>query len=166
MSAIWLQGEEGSPYPFLDPTRRNKLELWVFRSPNFGFKDASSLAAAGKNSMGTFYSTYFPDGMHILQQANVKQAEDYLERAFSDAVTVNVFLPMVEGEDTNHIFEHPPNWNQLTTQEKADLIVINNMIKLICVADFSSHYFKEGSSLSTNFEKLLNKDTRLDINAP
>ena len=52
MSAIWLQGEEGSPYPFLDPTRRNKLELWVFRSPNFGFNDASRLAAAEKNSMG------------------------------------------------------------------------------------------------------------------
>merc|ERR1712163_46212 len=44
MSAIWLQGEEGSLYTFLDPTRRNKLELWVFRSPSFGFKDASSLA--------------------------------------------------------------------------------------------------------------------------
>ena len=57
MSAIWLQGEEGSPYPFLDPTRRNKLELWVFKSPNVAFKDASSLAAAGKNSMGSFYST-------------------------------------------------------------------------------------------------------------
>ena len=28
MSAIWLQGKEGSPFPFLDPTRRNKLELW------------------------------------------------------------------------------------------------------------------------------------------
>ena len=40
------------------------------------------------------------------------------------------------------------------------------MIKLIFVADFSSHYFKEVSSLSTNIENLLNKDTRLDINAP
>ena len=60
MSAIWLQGEDGSPYPFLDPKRRNKLELWVFRIPNFGFKDASSLAAAGKNSMGEFYRCYFP----------------------------------------------------------------------------------------------------------
>ena len=78
MSAIWLQGEEGSPFPFLDPTRRNKLELWVFRSPNFGFKDASSLAAAGKNSMGTFYSTHFPEGMHKLKQSDVKQAKDYL----------------------------------------------------------------------------------------
>ena len=47
-----------------------------------------------------------------------------------------------------------------------DLIVINNMIKLICVADFSSHYFKEVSSLSTKIEEQLNKDSRLDVNAP
>ena len=40
------------------------------------------------------------------------------------------------------------------------------MIKLICVADFSSHYFKEVLSLSTDIEKQLNKDTRLDVNAP
>ena len=40
------------------------------------------------------------------------------------------------------------------------------MIKLICVADFSSHYFKEVSSLSTFLEQVLNKDSRLDINAP
>ena len=59
MSAIWLQGEEDSRYPFLDPTRSNKLELWVFRSPNFGFRDASSLAAAGKNMMSKFYKDYF-----------------------------------------------------------------------------------------------------------
>ena len=59
MSAIWLQGEENSPYPFLDPKRRNELELWVFRSPNFGFRDASSIAASGKNSMGQFYRHFF-----------------------------------------------------------------------------------------------------------
>ena len=64
---------------------------------------------------------------------------------------------MVEEENTKYTFEHPPNWNKLTTQEKADLIVINNMIKLICVADFSSHYFKEVSSLSTSIENLLNR---------
>ena len=52
MSAIWLQGEKVSSYPFLDPNKRNELELWVFRSPNFGFRDASSLAATGKNSVG------------------------------------------------------------------------------------------------------------------
>ena len=73
---------------------------------------------------------------------------------------------MIEEEDINHTFEHPPNWNQLTTQHKADLTVINNMIKLICVADFSSHYFKEVLSLSTDIEEQLNKDTRIDVNAP
>ena len=40
------------------------------------------------------------------------------------------------------------------------------MFKLICVADFSSHYFKEVSSLSTSIEAQLNKDSRLDVNAP
>ena len=40
------------------------------------------------------------------------------------------------------------------------------MIKLKCVADFSSHYFKEVSSLSTSIEAQLNKDSRLDVNAP
>ena len=94
MSAIWLQGEEGSPFPFLDSTKRNKLELWVFRSPTFGFKDASSLAATEKSSMVTFYSTHFPEGMHKLKQSDIKQAGDYLKRAFSDDVSVTVFLPM------------------------------------------------------------------------
>ena len=115
MSAIWLQGEEGSPFPFLDPTKRDKLELWVFRSPNFRFKDTSSLAAAGKNSMGTFYSSHFPEGMHKLKQSDIKQAEEYLERAFSDDVSVTVFLPMIEEEETNHTSEHLPIWIKLTT---------------------------------------------------
>ena len=166
MSAIWLQGEEGSPFPILDPTERNKLELWVFRSPNFGFKDASSLAAAGKNSMETFYSSHFPKGMHKLKQLDIRQAKDYLERAFSDDVSVTMFLPMVEEEETNQTFENPPDWNQLNTQQKADLIDINNMIKLICVANFSSHFFKEVLSLSTKIEEQLSNETKLDVNAP
>ena len=40
------------------------------------------------------------------------------------------------------------------------------MIKLICMADFSFHYSKEVSSLSTSIEAQLNKDSRLDVNAP
>ena len=54
--------------------------------------------------------------MHTLKQSDVKKVKDYLERAFSDDVNVTIFLHMVEEEDTNHTFEHPPNWNQLTTQ--------------------------------------------------
>ena len=77
-----------------------------------------------------------------------------------------MFLGIVEEEESVPTFEHPPNWSQLSSQEKADLIVINNMIKLICVSDFSSHYFKEVSSLNVAIEEQLNKDSRLDINAP
>ena len=104
--------------------------------------------------------------MHKLKPSDIRQAEYYLERAFSDDVSVTVFLPMIEKEDVNPMFEHPPNWNQLNLQEKADLIVINNMMKLICMADFSSHYFKEVSLLSTSIEAQLNKDSRLNVNAP
>ena len=104
--------------------------------------------------------------MHKLKLSDIRQAEDYLERAFSDDVSVTVFLPMIEEEDVNPKLKHPPNWNQLNLQEKVDLIVINDMIKLISVADFSSHYFREVSSLSTKIEEELNKDSRLDVNAP
>ena len=76
MSAIWLQGEDNSNYPFLDPARSNQLELWVFRSPNFGFKDASSLAAAGKNIMGKFYRDHFPPGLHKLPDSDITKAEE------------------------------------------------------------------------------------------
>ena len=81
--------------------------------------------------MGNFYRSYFPEGKHKLKLPDVKQAEDYLERAFSDNVSVTVFLPMVEEDEKNSTFEHPPIWNHLNSQVKADIIVINNMIKLI-----------------------------------
>ena len=96
--------------------------------------------------MEDFYRSYFPEGKHKLKPPDIKQAEDYLERAFSDNVSVTVFLPMVEEEESNPTFEHPPNWSQLNSQEKADLIIINSMIKLTCVSDFSLQYFKEASS--------------------
>ena len=105
-----------SPYPFLDPNRRNELELLVFRSPNFGFRDASSLAAAGKNSMGQFYRQFSPEGMHKLKPQDIAQAEDYLERAFSDEVSVTAFLPMIEAEDINPTLDHPQNWDKLSNQ--------------------------------------------------
>ena len=107
--------------------------------------------------MGQFYRQFFPEGIHKLNPQDISQAEEYLERAFSDDVSVTVFLPMIEAEDINPTFEHPKNRDKLSNQEKADLSVINNMIKLICVADFSSHYFKEVSSLSNQLSKSLTK---------
>ena len=91
---------------------------------------------------------------------------EILEKAFSDDVLNPIFLSMIEEEEMNPTFPHPENWNELTLEEKGDLIVIDLQIKIICVADFSSHYFKEISSLSKIVEDTLNKDTRLDINKP
>merc|ERR1712240_532583 len=166
MSAIWLQGDPNSKFLFLDPKSPNKLELWVFRSPNFGFKDASSLAAAGKNMMCQFYQEHFPEGPHKLSPEELKKVAEILQKAFSDDVLNPIFLPMIEEEDKKPTFPDPDNWNDLTLEEKGDLMVIVLQIKIICVADFSSHYFKEISSLSKLVEDLLNKDTRLDINKP
>ena len=98
--------------------------------------------------MGQFYRQFFSRRYPQIKPQDIEQAEDYLERAFSDDVSVTVFLPMIEAEDINPTFKHPQNWDKLSNQEKADLIVINNMIKLICIANFRSHYFKEDSSLS------------------
>ena len=114
--------------------------------------------------MGNLYRKFFPEGQHKLKPQDIKQAKDYLERAFRNDVSVTIFLPMVEEEENIPTFKHPPNWNKLSSQDKADLIGINNMIKLIYVADFCSHYFKEVSSLSTTIEQVVNKDSRLDIN--
>ena len=69
----------------------------MFRSPNVGFKDASNLAAAGKIVM----EVHFPERVHKLKLSDIRQADDYLERAFSDDVSVKVFLPMIKEEDVD-----------------------------------------------------------------
>ena len=109
MRATWLQGEEGSSCPFLDPNRINELELWVFRSQNYGFGDALRLAAAGKNNMGQFYRQILSESVQKLRPTDIDQAEDHLERAFSDDVKLTILLPTIEAEDNNPTFEHPPN---------------------------------------------------------
>ena len=73
---------------------------------------------------------------------------------------------MVEDEDRSPTFRHPDYWSQLTTEEKADQMVILNQFKIISIAGFSSHYFKEISSLNRSIEETLNKDLRLDKNKP
>ena len=87
-------------------------------------------AFEGQNSIARIYKRHFPEVKQKLYPGDIKQAEDFLERAFSDDVRVTVFLPMVEEEESVPTFELPPNWSQLSSKAKADLIVINNMIKL------------------------------------
>merc|ERR1712041_37568 len=87
-----------------------------------------------------------------------------LEKVYSDDVFNPIFLTMIEEEDRNPTFNHPDNWTTLTIEEKGDIMAIVLQLKIISVADFSSHYFKEVSSLSKSVEENLNRDTRLDIN--
>ena len=45
--------------------------------------------------MGKFYKQFFSEGIHKLKPRYIDQAEDYLERAFSDDVSATVILPMM-----------------------------------------------------------------------
>ena len=90
--------------------------------------------------------------------------QETLRKAFSDDVLNAFFLPMIEEEEDHPTFTHPDNWKDLSTLEKAELLVISNQIKIFSVADFCSHFFKETSSPSKKVQEMLNKDSRLDIN--
>merc|ERR1712089_51978 len=111
-----------------------------------------------------FYNQYFPEGMHKISPEELKKVAETLEKAYSDDVLNLIFLTMIEEEDRSPTFKHPDNWTTLTIEEKGDIMAIVLQLKIISVADFSSHYFKEVSSLSKSVEENLNRDTRLDIN--
>merc|ERR1712082_582134 len=111
-----------------------------------------------------FYNQYFPDGMHKISPEELKKVAETLEKAYSDDVLNPIFLTMIEEEDKNPTFSSTDNWSTLTLEEKGDIMAIVLQLKMISVADFSSHYFKEVSSLSKSVEEKLNKDTRLDVN--
>ena len=164
LSAIWLQGSPESAYPFLDPQRNDKLELWIMRSANLGFVDASSLAAMCKNSMGKFYNKHFPNGKHKLHSKDIQQAVDTLKISYSDDVLSTIFLPQVENEDIDQTFPHPPDWDKLTILDKAKILLKVNFMKLLAVADFNNFAFKEVQSLFLDVQNFLNQDCRLEIN--
>ena len=60
------------------------------------------------------------------------QAEDYLVRG------IMAFLPRINQEETNPTLEHPENWDQLNLPEKVNLIILDNIIKLIELQDCES----------------------------
>ena len=57
--------------------------------------------------MGEFYRLHFPERLYKLSPEDIKQAEETLEKAFSDDVMNPVFLPMVEAEEKKPTFSHP-----------------------------------------------------------
>ena len=71
LSAIWLQASDDSDFPFLNPNQKEKLELFVNRSANCGYRDSSSHARISKNSMGKFYRQYFPEGIQKLSEDDI-----------------------------------------------------------------------------------------------
>ena len=60
-----------------------------------------------KEQNGSILQTIFPEGIHKLNPQDIAQAEDYLEKAFSDDVSATVIFPMIEAEDINPTFNHP-----------------------------------------------------------
>ena len=44
---------------------------------------------------------------------------------------VMAFLPRVQWGDTHPTFEHPEDWDSLSVQEKANLIVADKAVKLM-----------------------------------
>ena len=164
MPAAWLQGDPDSILPFLGPNSQSPLQLWNFRSPKFGFKIASSLAADGNNMMYHFYHQYLPEGMHNISPEGLKIVTKTLGKAYSDDVPSPIILTRIKEEQRNSTPKHPDNWTTLTIEEKEDIMAIVLQPEIISVADFSSHYFKKVSSPSKSGEEELNKDTRLDLN--
>ena len=58
----------------------------------------------------------------------VIQAENHLARDSA------AFIPRVQLEETNPTFKHPENWDSLSFQEKANLIIADKAVKLLEVS--------------------------------
>ena len=71
----------------------NKLELQVFKSPKFGFKDTSSLAVASRNKMQDLHQEGFSEGTHKLYPEERDQMTEILEKAVTDDVLILSFSP-------------------------------------------------------------------------
>ena len=71
----------------------NKLKLQVFKSPNFGFKDTSSLAVASKNKMWDLHQEDFSEETHKLYPEERDQVTEILEKAVTDDMLILSFSP-------------------------------------------------------------------------
>ena len=57
--------------------------------------------------MRKFYKQFFPEGIHKQSPKEVAKAEDFLQGAFSDDVSVNTVFPIVEEEEKAPTCDHP-----------------------------------------------------------
>ena len=93
------------------------------------------------------------------------QAENYLSRG------VTAFLPRIQREETNPTFKHPENWDRLSFQEKANLIIADKAVKLMelqCRGSVTRHQenkniTKHGSGLLDKKPSILGGERNMDV---
>ena len=81
------------------------------------------------------------------------------------------FLPRVRWEDTHPTFEHPEDWDSLSVQEKANLIVADKAVKLMELQCWGSATGHQKTGITTNHEsgppdrkpKNLGGDAKTDV---
>ena len=96
------------------------------------------------------------------------QAENYLARG------VTAFLPRMQREEANPTFEHPENWDSLSFQEKANLIIADKAVKLMelqCRGSVTRHQengniTNQGSSLPDKKLSVLSGEANTDVAIP
>ena len=77
-------------------------------------------------------------------------------------------------EETNHTFKHPENWDSLSLQDKANLIIANKAVKLMelqCRGSTTRHqedreFTKHGSSLWGRKPRNLGGDANTEVAIP
>ena len=93
------------------------------------------------------------------------QAENYLLRDGT------AFLPRIQQEETNPTFKHPENWDSLSFQEKANLIITDKAVKLMelqCHGSVTRHQESEnitnhGSGLLDKKPSILGREANTDV---
>ena len=95
-------------------------------------------------------------------------AEIYLVRG------VMAFLPRMQREEANPTFKHPENWDSLSFQEKANLILADKAVKLmelLCRGSVTRHQESEnitnqGSNLLDQKHSILGGEANTDVAIP
>ena len=96
------------------------------------------------------------------------QAENYPARG------VTAFLLRIRWEEANPTFKHPENWDSLSFQEKANLIIANKAVKLMelqCRESVTRHQERENitnsrSGLLDKKPSILGREANTDVAIP
>ena len=98
-------------------TREHRKRAWLHEGD---WRQAENTAQAERLIRDTTESDTIKD-----EWIKVIQAENHLTRDSTE------FILKVQLEDTNPTFKHPENWDSLSLQDKANLIIANKAVKLM-----------------------------------